>query len=1109
METTLKRVYVGGLGPSVTKAELTERFGKFGKVNDVDIISRKDEQGNPMKTFAYLNINISEADLKKCISTLNKTKWKGGVLQIEMAKESFLHKLEQERQQVKEKEKAREQRKLQNNLVQSLAIAGITDFQMKAAVPGTEVPNHKNWVVSKFGRVLPVLHLNGSKQIKIIKYDPSKFCHNIKKIDDEFEPVPVSKLTWRLEGGDDEVSRKRRGEFPDFKIPSKKKPNVTEGVSDQEKYSIRKNTATRTPVQTKNQRYLQNKSVNSMSDVEYDSEEELQAVLEEETSRVSVNHAADSNLEVVDDSFELSYTTHWAEKTKKKSTCTTDYDEYDSADTDEIITVSKTGQNSFDNRSQTRNKCTSIKLQSNKDGSADIPNIKNKPKDTKLSKIKSDSESDASATDSSDSYSDEEYTAMMQNCYHLNLTMGDLEALAKKTDNGDSDDTDEESEHFSESSSHDNDGIGQSDTAIKRSVGRNSKSNAIKKRQKTKDEELSSNEESLDEQTNDLKLVTSSPYHVNGNKQRKISQIAEVNQKEKSNVKQVIHARKKGIEPDDILASIIEDDDSEGEQPKRKTKAVSPVKLPAFKGLGSLLASTVSEGSKDSSSAKSCDPLDVVADIANDSNLDISISKGNKKNKMCNDSKKKLYISKPQKASSCSDTSSNEISSDESSSDSSAHVSPPKPVLSQSGTATEQTTLRNKQQDNQKRLAAMEERRKERELQKQTIQGALLKLDVHSSKKTHIVFNSDSESAVEENKDASTCEPKVLHSDIKAITSTAKLFNSSEEDSDDEDKKDDQRFEIKAQFEGRSGEKLMQLQSRFGVDERFKMDSRFLESSSEDEEEVKKANGSIEDEDLSAEKKKNLGILHSIININVEPQPTSKQAVKAKKFKDLNALQYDPTKEEHTTFESKTEEKKESKAQRKKKRLEAEKLPEVSKDTYHEINVDLKEVFGVTQPETTQEPETTWDQEPEKMESEVFSFQKQKEEESTGFTFSFFGNSVEESASKNEPYKTELIKPAKVAWQEDPRFLDSSSEEDDEEPDTAGDAKANTSPQPEKSSMRFFFFIKDDERLKTGPKMFFQSSNTDQGAWEQRQDILLEECRKRHKAAKRKIKIKH
>lgn len=379
-----------------------------------------------------------------------------------------------------------------------------------------------------------------------------------------------------------------------------------------------------------------------------------------------------------------------------------------------------------------------------------------------------------------------------------------------------------------------------------------------------------------------------------------------------------------------------------------------------------------------------------------------------------------------------------------------------------------------------------------------------------SKKSQHFVFNSDSTS----DEEASTSE-KNMFAHNNANQSTSKLFNSSEEDSDNDEKEDNERFEIKAQYEGRSGMKLMQLQSRFGTDDRFKMDSRFLESSSEDE--PSEAHNSMVDEeyDLSAEKKKNLGILQSILNINVEPQPARKQTTKGKKFKDLNSLHFDPEKKDHATFETKAEER-ESKSERMKKQLEAERLPDVSKETFHEISMDFREMFGASKTQKTKGAKTTWDQvvEPEKKEaqksrsSELFSLQNKNIEEPVEFTFSFFGNTTEESTSNSEPYKTKTIKPAKVAWQEDPRFQDSSSEEDDEETTVAIENK--TSTQPDISTIRFFF-VKDDERLKTGPTMFFRSSNTEQEAevWEQKKDILLEECRKRHKDAKRKTKAKN
>lgn len=114
---------------------------------------------------------------------LNKSKWKGGTLQIETAKESFLHRCSSNilttlvsvdvevKGHVKPFETdclwvrlAQEQQAVANqdlqqaaaddgrqNLLDSLSKAGIDNFTMKAAVPGTEVPGHK--VQSLFGPV--------------------------------------------------------------------------------------------------------------------------------------------------------------------------------------------------------------------------------------------------------------------------------------------------------------------------------------------------------------------------------------------------------------------------------------------------------------------------------------------------------------------------------------------------------------------------------------------------------------------------------------------------------------------------------------------------------------------------------------------------------------------------------------------------------------------------------------------------------------------------------------------------------------------------------------------------------------------------------------------
>ncbi|XP_040191467.1 nucleolar protein 8 isoform X2 [Rana temporaria] len=1151
---TLRRLYVGGISPLVTKAELEDRFGKFGRIDDVDIVCRKDVQGNPIKTFAYLNINISDVDLKKCISLLNKTKWKGGILEIEKAKESFLHRLSKERQEAKEEEGANIAPCLQNDMVLSLEKAGVTDFLMKSAVPGTEVPNHKNWVVSKFGRVLPVLHLSGKNQSKTMKYDPSKYCQNIKKIEDTFKLVPVSQLTSQLEGGDDEISRKRRGDFPNLMPPRKKKaviPPISGGYNDTETDQRNPPLA---PIQTAERQsntkekplHLQNGSINRMTD-EYDTDEELQYVLKREAAtRGTVKYAEDCSIEVVDDSsgYMMAHWTKQKATPKTDSTCNgQDASDNDSVNTDEIISVAKTLQKKCNPLKTKAETVKQVKIQKCKEGSTFSHGTKDECKsaDIEMSKSESDSETGDSENDGSSSYSDEEYTAMMQNCIKLDLTIGDLKTLAKeaieyenedKTENNSEYDNDDINSKHSDDVAENPLTSGSEIPTLEKKQNAKRSSAGIKKKKNTENMQRvlesgsQGNGDESDSSSSDFEEHYE-PININGHREnvktealkpkspvasqclvnhelKKSAQGKKGDGNKNGNLGIENVKAKRGIEPDDIVASILECDVTNWQSNKKKND--TPVKPPAFKGLSSVLASATTANSVFGSSAISSVEDAAVTETSNDRKQSGCGSKQTKQAERPEPFRDSKLVSLEAKSKIKSGSS--DISEKCNSGLSSTSSSFAKPSISRIDTAKDKTTLEVKQkQDNQKRLEAMGERRKELELQKQIIKGALLKLDSTCSKKSqHVVFDSDSAS----DEEASTSEKKSIFAHKKADPSTSKLFNSSEEDSDGDEKEDNQRFDIKAQYEGRSGMKLMQLQSCFGTDDRFKMDSRFLESNSEDEEALEAHNSTVDaQDDLSAEKKKNLGILQSILNINVEPQPARKQNAKGKQFKDLNSLHFDPEKKDHATFETKAGER-ERKSERKKKKLEAEKLPDVSKETFHEINMDFREVFGASKTQTTKGEQTTWDQEvePEKetqKSSELLSLQSKNTEEPVEFTFSFFGNTTEESTSNSDPYKTKTIKAAKVAWQEDPRFQDSSSEDEEE---TSLVIENKTSTQPDKIAIRFFF-VKDDERLKTGPTMFFRSSNTEQEVWEERKDFLLEECRKRHKDAKRKTKAKN
>ncbi|KAK4355784.1 hypothetical protein RND71_024755 [Anisodus tanguticus] len=91
--TNTVRIYIGGLGESVTAEDLKKTFStpQLGKVEAMDIVRTKG------RSFAYLDlIPSSDKSLPKLFSTYNRCMWKGGRLRIEKAKEHFFLRLKRE-----------------------------------------------------------------------------------------------------------------------------------------------------------------------------------------------------------------------------------------------------------------------------------------------------------------------------------------------------------------------------------------------------------------------------------------------------------------------------------------------------------------------------------------------------------------------------------------------------------------------------------------------------------------------------------------------------------------------------------------------------------------------------------------------------------------------------------------------------------------------------------------------------------------------------------------------------------------------------------------------------------------------------------------------------
>ncbi|KAM6387680.1 LOW QUALITY PROTEIN: nucleolar protein 8-like [Pluvialis apricaria] len=1189
-----KRLYVGGLGHTVSKAELQERFGKFGRVLDAEIITRKDDQGNPMKTFAYISVSISDADLKKCMSVLNKTKWKGGTLQIELAKESFLHRLAIEREEAKLQEE-KPQRNDKAYLLESLKKAGVVDFHMKAIL-GTEVPDRKKWVVGKFGRVLPVPHLRSQQKNKIVKSDPSKYCHNLRKLEPDLTGVvPISELTWHLEGREDSMNKKRQGEFPVTKKPPKKLRQLGSEalngavVLSSGCQSRSKNTSSsQLDQRSKSKSSEKSKSLlssglnskisggdllsdksnvsgvtaqknTSVSDSDIGSEEEIGAMVEKEREVQKAENVEfeSDHLEIVGDNFELKYNSHWSlsnpEATKKaikgsyreKETMECD-NGYDSADTDEIIAESKTPDLSSRKtavlegpkqvRVENKDILTNKRCDLVHDSSPRTHNLKEvyierkgKMKKSKIAALQStaadgttrtnDSESSYSEPEKGESEISSDCESMMQNCYRLDLTLDDLKALA------------------TENSGTPVEGSDSTQSSGRLSVEENPKSNVLNKTKRSKfrpavkknkcicPEDIVATilvgEENADEES-------SKGQHNPRLKCQPFSGMGSLCEKELT--KDSTGLKKRSVESLGVEACISycgeescknhplyslevsskERENKHCERHKELSDAASladerdqPLSRRCLRGRNKGVSSLQEDPNSEHGDARP--GTDQSEDESSDMDSNAAVSQKRVKRQLKSPKlrskklKKDVSNKNPEcEANKCENGKTGLLENKE--------------LCLRAAASKGPNTEKKQLQDNQRRLAALEERQKERE-QKKLIQGALSNLDSQpAGEHKHIIFNSDveSEAEVDEMLKKDKSLGRMPGKEESAPKTSSRLFESSEDEQGDTD---DERFQIKPQFEGKAGEKLLKLQSRFGTDERFRMDARFLESDSEEAEtNVLKAD---EEEELAAEKKKNLQILGSLLNINLEhPKPT-KMATSAKKFKDINALRCDPTRQDHAVFERKpSATEKESKAQRKKRREESEKLPEVSKETYYDIAVDLKELFGSSKSKSEKNEEIPWDKDdaedpilPDHLGPNVGSNVAQ---ESGGFTFSFFGD-VEESGIKEEPYILETIKPVKVTWQEDPRFRDSSSEGEDE-PDASENERDKEMffSLPQTDSARFFFFSKDDERLREGPKLFCRSVDLgeEKDGCEDRRRLLLKECRKKHKDARRKVKAK-
>ncbi|CAH0713279.1 unnamed protein product, partial [Brenthis ino] len=241
-----------------------------------------------------------------------------------------------------------------------------------------------------------------------------------------------------------------------------------------------------------------------------------------------------------------------------------------------------------------------------------------------------------------------------------------------------------------------------------------------------------------------------------------------------------------------------------------------------------------------------------------------------------------------------------------------------------------------KQNSDKKRMESMKKKRQEFNQKKNIIKSGFISIDKKPNKK--VIF-SDTEDNITENNVIFNGTNK------KDINSKTSLF-------DDEASDDEINFEIKEQYEGKKGQKVLDLQSMYKADKRFVLDERFVEDEENTDEQEK-----VELEQAD-EKSKQLNILQDVLGIPIRMKP-AESTVKAKaKF---GMLRFDPMQPEHAKYlapvEMKPESTKKSKKKKDKEPIVEEQVAvpepvvekvEVSKEQFYKISDSLKE--AITQP---------------------------------------------------------------------------------------------------------------------------------------------------------------
>ncbi|XP_038053993.1 nucleolar protein 8-like [Patiria miniata] len=890
-----KRLFIGGLHQDVTADDLQQRFGRFGSVTSVDVRTKRDSQGQIVNVFAHMDINISETNFKKCSSIYNDTKWKGHTMKVQVAKEDFLTKLANERKEAKENpepirtktRKQTEQDAAKERLEENMTKAGVEDFLMKKAVPGTPIPGETNWIVGKFGRVLPIMHMQRKDKRSQMTHDPSKYVHYVRKFKDDAKTDqlitdrPVEDLTWQLPEEVSDIDRKRMGVFPEY-AHKKKIKRENQGILFKNESSQKKQVLLWSQDGNQSSR---EKSKSSDGDFEIvrrngniDGRRTDLVQLKPYRAQIEANVKSNQSTQV-----ESNQQGHRdVQDLLEQYNLDSDEDSCGSADTDEICNFAKKSSEPEIKEREILTNWAEDYYSKEKTAamSGDTSEFDGFRKEESVTGRRTQSLNSSGVAEKNgriESKPDDKTNSVLpSNDREANVpARGRIPVqIADDSDDTDSDGSEREFEE----------GV----------------------RVEENDEDIDENGDETDDEE----------YESNND--------ADVNEEHSDGDDEDDEEDDDDDEEDDDDENSEEDEieNSEAEDNLKETTTHSHVQYNA-KDTRNLEDKFVSHQEKEHT-VNSRTETTVEENVKKENNSDSYSSSEDEGDASDND----------EQSSSSSSASDSDSSN---SSDASDGKGTPRRTLSVDNVDSEarKTALASPgdqtkhRQSNQIRLESVKKRQASILTQKAAIQEALKSLDSKKgtlSARTHVRFDSDDESSEADG----TPKNKTATSKMNVLKRPG-LFDSDEEETMDlgAEANDEDRFKIKPHFQGKAGEKLLKLQDRIGTDSRFKLGETFMEDDSEDDD------VGDEDHDLKAEKQKSLSVLESIVGRYAVHSLENKTTTN---FRDPSRVRYDPTSKDHTQFEiadasvsTGTSTKKKDKS-----RVDAS-IPEVSKDIFYDV----------------------------------------------------------------------------------------------------------------------------------------------------------------------------